>query len=77
MNEIVRFLHKSLATEEPSIKDKMKLSMSYCDSEALIKQQEIGSFNIPPPPSRPQLPSNAPPEYDFSLKDASCDQRML
>ena len=77
MNEIVRFLHKSLTTEEPSIKDKMKLSMEYFDSEALIKQQEIGSFNIPPPPSRPKLPSNAPPEYDFLLKDASCDQRML
>ena len=28
----------------------MKLSMEYFDSEALIKQQEIGSFNIPPPP---------------------------
>ena len=51
--------------------------MNYCDSEALIKQQEIGSFNIPPPLSRPKLPSNAPPEYDFLLKDASCDQRML
>ena len=48
---IVRFLHKSLTTKEPSVKDKMKLSMEYFDSEALIKQQEIGSFNIPPPPS--------------------------
>ena len=74
---IVRFLHKSLTTKEPSVKDKMKLSMKYFDSEALIRQQEIGSFNIPPPPSWPKLPSNAPPEYDFLLKDASCDQRML
>ena len=57
---IVRFLHKSLTTKEPSVKDKMKLSMEYFDSEALIKQQEIGSFNIPPPPSWPKLPSNAP-----------------
>ena len=77
MNGVVRFLHKSLTTEEPPIKDKMKLSMKYFDSEALIKLQEIGSFKIPPPPSRPKLPSNAPPEYDFLLKDASCDQRML
>ena len=77
MNEIVRFLHKSLTTEEPSIKDKMKPSMEYFDSGALIKQQEIGSFNIPPSPSWQKLPSNAPSEYDFLLKDASCDQRML
>ena len=41
MYEIVRFLHKSLIAEEPSIKDKMKLSMEYFYSEALIKQQEI------------------------------------
>ena len=37
---------------------------------------KIGSFK-PPPPSRPKLPANAPPENDFSLKDALCDQRML
>ena len=68
---------KSLIAEELLIKDKMKLSVEYSDSEALIKQQEIGSFKIPATPSRPKLPSNAPPEYDFSPKDASCDQRML
>ena len=31
---IVGFLHKSLIAEEPSIKDKMKLSLEYFDSEA-------------------------------------------
>lgn len=56
----------------------MKLFMDYFDSETLVKQQEIVSFKSPPPPaSKPKLPSNAPPEYDFSLKDASCDQRIL
>ena len=59
----------------------MKLSMEYFDSEALIKQQEIVSFKIPPPsslnPSRPKLPSNAPLEHDFLPKDTLCDQRML
>ena len=56
----------------------MKLSMEYFDSESLIKQQKISSFKIPlPPSSQPNLPSNAPPEYDFSLKDALCDRRML
>ena len=44
---IVRFLRKSLSTEELSVKYKIKLSMEYFDSEALIKQQEIGSFKIP------------------------------
>ena len=67
--EIVNFLHKSLITEKPSIKDKMKLSMENFDSEALIKQQKIFSFKIPLPPpsptSPPKLPSNAPSEYDF------------
>ena len=48
--EIVNFLHKSLITEKPSIKDKMKLSMENFDSEALIKQQKIFSFKIPLPP---------------------------
>ena len=56
----------------------MKVSMDYFDSEALITQQEISSLKITPPPSsRTNLPSNAPPEYDFSLKDALCDRRML
>ena len=50
MYEIVRFLHKSLITEEPSIKENMKLSMEYFDSEVLIKQQEIVSFKISPSP---------------------------
>ena len=38
MSEIVRFLHKSFIGEDPSIKDKTKLSMEYFDSGALIKQ---------------------------------------
>ena len=67
---------KSLIAEDPLININMKLSMEYFDSEALIKQQQIGSFKIPPPfPAK--LPSNAPPEYDFSLKHVLCDQRML
>ena len=76
MYEIVRFLHRSLIAEEPSIKDKIKLSLKYFDSEALTKQQEIGSFKIPLPLSRPKLPSNASTEYDFLLKDALCAQRL-
>ena len=70
-------MYKSFIAEEPSIKDKMKLSLEYFDSEASITQQDIASFKIPPPPSRPKLPSNATPEYDFSLKDALYDQRTL
>ena len=56
----------------------MKVSMDYFDSEALIKQQEISSLKItPPPPSLTNLPSNASPKYEFSLKDSLCDRRML
>ena len=61
MYKIARFLHKSLIAEEPSINDK--------------RQNEIAP--PPPPLSRPKLPSNAPPEYDYSLRDALCDIRML
>ena len=72
MYRIVRFLYKSFITEEPSLKDKMKPSMECFDSEALIKQQEIVSFKIPPPPFLPKLPLNAQTEYDFLQKDALC-----
>ena len=34
MCRIVRFLRKSLTSEELSVKDKIKLSMEYFDSEA-------------------------------------------
>lgn len=68
MYEIVRFLHKSLITEEPSIKDNMKLSMEYFDSEVLIKQQEIVSFKISPAPSWPKLLSNAPSNVSMFLQ---------
>ena len=37
MYGIFGFLHKSFIAEEPSIKDKMKLSLEYFDSEASIK----------------------------------------
>ena len=50
MYKIVRYLYKSFITEEPSLIDKMKLSTECFDSEASIKQQEIVSFKIPPPP---------------------------
>ena len=49
MYKIVRYLYKSFIAEEPSLKDKMKLSMECFDSEASIKQQEIVSFKILPP----------------------------
>ena len=72
--EIVNFLHKSLITEKPSIKDKMKLSMENFDSEALIKQQKIFSFKIPlpPPPPLPRQNCLQMPHLNmiFLLKDA-------
>lgn len=49
MYKIVRYLYKSFIAQEPSLKDKMKLSMGCFDSEASIKQQDIVSFKIPPP----------------------------
>ena len=46
---------KSSIAEEPLMKDKIKLSMGYFDSESLIKEQEIGSFKIPPTPLAGQI----------------------
>ena len=37
-------MRKSLITEEPSIKEEMKLSMEYFDSKAFVKQLKIDSL---------------------------------
>ena len=72
MYEIVRFLHKSLITEQSSIKDKTKLSKEYFDSGFWNLNQTTGDWfvkNSPPPlpPSRPKLPSDKDSDSDWHL----------
>ena len=78
MYEIVRLLHKSLITEEPSIKDKMKLYVEYFDSKG--PNQTTGDCfvsNLPPPLPGQNCLQMPYMNMIFSLKDALCDQRML
>ena len=80
-SEVPRFGNKfeNTLSAKRSFQDMYKIARflhkSLIDEEPSIKDKM--KLPLPPPLSRPKLPSNAPPEYDYSLRDALCDIRML